>query len=242
MRNGQNQSSLKPIIINGLFLLVGGFIGGAFGYFSALASADAQIRSAQESAKAQITAAAISIFGPISTTQTAEARITPSVSVTSANATDILLLESIPQEMFSFQGSDEKRAGKANLRILYASNQQPLYKFIYDLPTSVDTYGWVGLAFRFDEGINVSEYKFLDFTIRFDAAGQSIDLYLVDRADIKKSTSIVSPGKDVTNVSFPLTNFTEVDLNALKEINFYTDTDANTGYHTLFISNIRFVK
>jgi hypothetical protein len=241
MSNNQSPSSLKPIIINGLLLLLGGTIGGIFGYFSALASADAQIRAAQESAKAQITAAAINIFGPISTTQTAEAKITPLASNPSTNATDDLLLETIPQEVFSFQGTDEQMAGTANLRILYALDQSPIYKLIYDLPTSTNQYGKAGLALKFDGGIDVSPYKSLNFTIQFDLGNQFIDLYLIDRAT-KRFDTITSQGQNAINVDFILSNFTGLDLHDLKEIDFFVDTLKNTGYHTIFISNIRFVK
>jgi len=224
----EKTGSITQTVIIGTLTTI---IGIVMGYLGTKANAQAQIETAK-----------INIYGPIYTTQTAEAKLTSITPIFTPNTPEDLLLENISQEVYSFQGSDEQQAGKANLRILYVLNQQPIYKFIYELPMSTDPYGSAGLAFRFDEGINVSEYKSLDFTIRFDSPDQSIDLYLVDRADIKKSTSIVSAGKELTNVSFPLINFTEIDLNALKEINFYADTNANTGYHTLFISNIRFVK
>src|SRR5688572_1960992 len=210
--------------------VTGVIIGAALGYFGTQASAQAQIETAK-----------INIYGPIYTTQTAEARITPPSQIIATDTIDTLLLEDTPQEVFSFQGIDEQQDGKAYLRILYTLNQQPMYKLIYDLPTT-DQYGWAGLAFKFNEVIDVSEYKSLDFTIRFDSANQSIDLVLVDRANIKNFIPIISPSKDPINMSFPLANFTDIDLTALKEINFYTTTDANTGYHTLFISNVRFVR
>ena len=66
-------TNLKPIIVNGLFLVIGGLLG----FFGTQANANAQVTAAQEAAKAQITSAAINVYGPIFTTQTAEAKITP---------------------------------------------------------------------------------------------------------------------------------------------------------------------
>jgi hypothetical protein len=232
MSSNSNQSVLTSW--SAIIGLVGVIIGAFFGYSGTK-------ESAQSTANAQITAAAINIFGPISATQTAEAKLIPVTPSVSINAPNRLLLESISQEVFSFQGIDNQTAGNAYLRLLYALNQQPTYTLIYDLPTD-NQYGEVGLAFRFNEVINVSEYKSLDFTIRFDSANQSIDLFLVDGANIKSSVPINSTGKNAINVSFPFINFTDIELDSIKEINYYTNTHSNHGYHKVIISNIRFEK
>jgi len=176
--------------------VVGIILGAAIGYFGTQASAQAQIETAK-----------INIYGPIYATQTAKAEFALVTPVVTQTAPEDFFLETVSQEIYSFQGSDEQGAGKANLRILYALSQPPTYVLIYDLPTSTEEYGSAGLAFNFAGGINVSEYKSLDFTTQFDSANQSIDLYLIDRVN-RKSVSIVSPGKDAINVSFPLINFT----------------------------------
>jgi hypothetical protein len=237
MSNSQQSSALRPIVINGLFLLIGAFLG----YLGTRANANAQIVAAQENAKAQVTAAAINVFGPISATQTAEAKITPLAPNTSTTAIDNLLLESIPQEVFSFQGTDEKMAGIANLRILYTLDHRPIYKLIYDLSTPTNQYGKAGLAFKFDGGIDVSKYKSLNFTIQFDTENQFIDLYLIDRAT-RRFKTITNQGQNLIDVGFSLSDFMDLDLHDLKEINFFVDTAQNTGDHTLFVSNIRFMK
>jgi hypothetical protein len=238
MSNSQPSSALSPIVVNGLFLLFGAILG----YLGTRVNANAQIVAAQESAKAQVTAAAINIFGPISATQTAEAKITSITPVVTSNAYPDLLIETIPQEIFSYQGKDEKKEGVSNLRISYGIDKLPIYMLLYNLPTDPKLFGWAGLAFKFDQGIKVSEYKSLDFTIRFDATNENIDLVLVDLENKKQFIRINSAGEGATNMSFLLNNFTEINLNALKEVNLYTQTDANTGYHKVMIQNIRFVK
>jgi len=151
----------------------------------------------------------------------------------------VLAIEQISQEVFSFTDADNQN-GIAELRVLYTLAKPPAYTLVYDLPT--DRFGAVGIAFKFDQGVNVFDYKSMHFTIQFEQANQSIDLYLADIANSKASTRIVSTGTVAMNVSFPLNNFTSINLNALKEINFYTQTDANIGHHKIIIQNIRFVK
>jgi hypothetical protein len=107
MNNNQGQTNLKPIVINGLFLLLGGLLGGLFTYLGTKASAEAQIVAAQEAAKAQITSAAINIYGPIFTTQTVEARLTerapyiPPTPIPSSTSTEVTSIEQTPMEVWS---------------------------------------------------------------------------------------------------------------------------------------------
>ena len=84
---------------------VGGvIIGAALGYFGTKASADAQIRVAQENANAQVTAVWIQVYGPIYTTQTVEARSTERAMlvtftpIPTSTDTPIAALEGTPTE------------------------------------------------------------------------------------------------------------------------------------------------
>lgn len=72
MKNNSEQNNLRPIIINGLFLLAGALLG----YLGTRTSADAQIRIAQENANVQLTNVWVQVYGPINAAQTVEARST----------------------------------------------------------------------------------------------------------------------------------------------------------------------
>ena len=82
-RNDQFTFNLGSAIIG----VIGIIVGAVLGYLGTKASADAQIRAAQESANGQITAVWIQVYGPIYTTQTAEARATERVEVAAVTET-----------------------------------------------------------------------------------------------------------------------------------------------------------
>jgi hypothetical protein len=116
----------------------------------------------------------------------------------------------------------------------------PTYHFIYDLPN--DQFGAAWLGFVFSSGIKVSDYGSIDFTIQFSQATTGIQLVLIDMNDAKDSILISNTGTEADNVSYPLNNFKKINLNSLKSITFFTQTNENTGHHEITIQNIHFVK
>jgi len=158
-------------------------------------------------------------------------------SVTPSTA---LFIEQFPQLIFAFSGSDEGLGGNAFFRLVYDDNEKPVYKLIYDLP--LDQSGYGGVAFQFDKGQNVSEFQSIDFTIQFNKKNDVIDLYLVDISDARAHVRVINTGIKERNLSIPLSNFNDIDLKAIKEISFNSDTSFVTGYHETLISNIRFIR
>jgi hypothetical protein len=79
MSNNQNQSNFD--VWKAIIGFLGLIIGAALGYLGTRASADAQIQAAKENANAQITAVWIQVYGPIFTTQTAEALHPPQTNL-----------------------------------------------------------------------------------------------------------------------------------------------------------------
>jgi hypothetical protein len=82
-----NSHNLSPVIIGLIGVVIAALLGALGGSIAANKSADAQIKSAQEAARAEITSAWINVIVPVQATQTAEAKITPTPSSPASMAT-----------------------------------------------------------------------------------------------------------------------------------------------------------
>ena len=102
--------------------------------------------------------------------------------------------------------------------------------------------GYAGVAFQFKNGLNVSSYKTIVFKIRFDDVGNSVDFYLKDIGGKKSSIRIVSNDTNELTLRYELSNFPEVNSNALLEIGLNIQDVFSTGQDTVTIRQISFEK
>ncbi|MBN2116645.1 MAG: hypothetical protein JW730_08745 [Anaerolineales bacterium] len=242
MGNNPNSPNLSAIL-GILGLIIGAIIGGLFGYLNAKTGAQAQISAAQEAAHAQMTSAAVNVYGPIFATQTAEAKITPAMpSVTSVTPDkgETLTMEAIPRDIYVFAGDDNPDGGRGKFSLICDDENIPNYRMEYFLPE--DKYGYAGMVFRFPKGYNLSAYKTVRFTIMFKAPGDQVDLYVKDISRNDNSIRIVNNGKDEMNLSYEFTNFPSINFNAVMEIGVFASTYFMKGSHDVWVKNIHFVK
>lgn len=150
-----------------------------------------------------------------------------------------LAIEQIPSRVFPYAGDAENKGGTSTMRIILGDTA-PAYLLRYNLPNN-QLSGYAGLTFRFESGQNVSAYNAIEFTIQFSEKDETIDLYLNDIAKAKSSIRIVSTGAEEMNVTYPLSNFKNLSLNAIQEVTFNVDSTFVTGSHEIVVKNIRFV-
>ena len=139
MGDRNDQLNIGSVIVG----VIGVVIGGALGYFGARVNADAQIRAPQENANAQVTAAAINVYGPISITQTVEAaRRNPTVLLGRLQVTflginsDSLIGSGCP--------GDDGRGSILNyhLRVEGVSSQKQVTRMVVLGNVGTDTWEW----------------------------------------------------------------------------------------------------
>lgn len=153
-----------------------------------------------------------------------------------------LAIEQLPREVAAFDSSDDdpSNGAAAEFRLVYDLALIPRYDFIYDLPEGRQASA--GLQIQFVNGLDVSAYRSLDFTIQFGQMGQGLDLTLFDIDGTKQAIHINSDGIEPAARSYGLDAFAPVNLRALRAISFFTQTDYNTGHHGVSIQKIQFVK
>ena len=152
-----------------------------------------------------------------------------------------LAIEQIPQRVFPYYGEAENVGGFAKIELLFDGvDEKPSYEFRYTLPA--DQPGYAGIAFQFENGLNVSSYKTIVFKIQFDDVGNSVDFYLKDIGGKKSSIRIVSKDTNELTLRYELSNFPEVNSNALLEIGLNVQEVFSIGQHTVTIHQISFEK
>ena len=209
--------------------VVGIILGAAIGYFGTQASAQAQIETAK-----------INIYGPIYTTQTAEAKITPVFTPAALNVSDTLAIEQISQDIFAYAGNNNPDGWSGTFVLINDREKVPNYKLDYSLLD--DKYGFAGLAFNFHESMNLSAYSAIEFVIIFSQALDEIDLYFKDDGKNFNTLRVVSGGTNEMTLRYEFKNFPDINFNAVKEIGLVASTVFSTGTHQIVVKNIRFAK
>jgi len=152
-----------------------------------------------------------------------------------------LAIEQISQRVFPYYGEAENVGGFAKIELLFDGvDEKPSYELKYTIPANQP--GYAGIAFQFENGLNVSSYKTIVFKIQFDDVGNSVDFYLKDIGGKKSSIRVVSKDTNELTLRYELSNFPEVNSNALLEIGLNVQDVFSSGQHTVTIRQIRFEK
>lgn len=157
----------------------------------------------------------------------------------SRSSLSMLPVEEIPGYYFSYSGSDEGLGGTASMMVV-GGEIPPAYLLSYELPEN-DQPSYAGISFYFDEGVDISDYKKIEFNIRFQDGGELIDLYLKDLSGVGDSFRVTSSGTGEMNISVQLDYFSSVNLNAIREVVFNVNGSFERGVQDVVIKNIRFV-
>jgi hypothetical protein len=152
-----------------------------------------------------------------------------------------LVIEQIPQRVFPYYGEAENVGGFAKIELLFDGvDEKPSYELKYNIPANQP--GYAGIAFQFENGLNVSSYKTIVFKIQFDDVGNSVDFYIKDIGGKKSSIRIVSKDTNELTLRYDLSNFPEVNFNALLEIGLNVQDIFSSGQHAITIQQISFEK
>jgi hypothetical protein len=151
-----------------------------------------------------------------------------------------LAIEQIPQQVFAYAGNNNPDGGWSAFWLGYDDKSIPIYRLDYSLPT--DKNGFVGLAFQFSKGQNLSDYHAIESTIIFTEPLDEINLYIKDISNNLKTIRVAGNGAAQMNVRYEFTNFPDINFNAVQEIGIVASTDFSTGSHQVRIKNVRFVK
>jgi hypothetical protein len=152
-----------------------------------------------------------------------------------------LAIEQIPQRVFPYYGEVENVGGFAKIELIFDGvDEKPSYEFKYTIPPNQP--GYAGIAFQFEDGLNISSYKTIVLKIQFDEVGNSVDFYIKDIGGRKSSIRIVGKDTNELTMRYELSNFPEVNLNALLEIGLNVQDIFSSGQHTVTIHQISFEK
>jgi len=152
-----------------------------------------------------------------------------------------MAIEQFPVTIFVYDGRDKNLGGWSGLQISYLESI-PRYQFSYTvLDTEQD--GYAGMALQFTDGQNLSNYGQVEFTVRFDDAEAEhiINFSVSDISAQKTFIRVTVRGSGEQTESFLLTDFSNLNKNAVKEVTFSVDHSIVTGNHHVTISNIRFL-
>jgi hypothetical protein len=150
----------------------------------------------------------------------------------------LLLIEQFPQEVFAY--ADTSSGGWSTFWLIYHDMDTPTYRLDYWLPS--ENSGYAGLTFKFTGGEDLSDYNAVEYVITFSQAPDEIDMYFKDIADNFDTIRITSNNTNEMVLRYQLTNFPNINFNAVKELGFAVNTDFSTGGHQILVKDIRFVK
>ncbi len=154
---------------------------------------------------------------------------------------EALAIEQVPQRVFAYYGQVENVGGFAKLDLLFdGTDGKPVYALAYNLPG--DQTGYVGLAFQFEAGSNLSNYDAVECTVTFSQLSDVVDLYFKDIANNFNTIRVSNNGANEMRVRYEFTNFPKINFNAVKEFGIVVSSDFSTGSHQANLKNVRFVK
>ena len=149
-------------------------------------------------------------------------------------------IESMPVHIFAFAGNNNPDGGWSVLDIFYEDDSKPIYKFTYILPTD-GTSGYAGLTFKFEQEVDLSEFESISFLLRIPP-NEEVDLLIKDISEKELRYLLRGGPQDETEVDIAFSNFTDINLKAVREIMFFVDTDLITGDHSFFAKEIKFLR
>ena len=153
--------------------------------------------------------------------------------------TDVAV-ESMPVHIFAFAGNNNPDGGWSVLDIFYEDDSKPIYKFTYSLPTD-GTSGYAGLAFKFEQEADLSEFESISFLLRIPP-DEEVDLLIKDISGQELRYRLRGGPQDETEMDIAFSNFNDINLKAVREVMFFVDSGLITGDHSFFVKDIKFLR
>jgi hypothetical protein len=151
-----------------------------------------------------------------------------------------LAIEKISLDIFAYGGNGNPDGGYGTFVLVNDREKVPNYRLDYSLPE--DGRGYAGLAFNFQEGVNVSAFNAIECVIMFKKPDDQIDLYIKDVATNFNTIRVVNNGANEMVLRYEFKNFPKINFNAVKEIGLVASTEFSTATRQVTIKNVRFTK
>jgi len=266
-QNKEPASNGKTQIILALITLAGIVVSAYFVYRGTTVPLEISLHATQ-TAEARFTAIAAvatstAVSGTSSTSTTASVAVAtaaatsePIISLTpppspTLVAAPALAVVSLSPDVSDYDGvrtqTGELGTGKVEIRRIVENGEtKTFYVFNYDLP--VDASGNAGFTLFFSPAQDFSDYKLIEFTLKFDDADTLMKVYLRDTRGREYQQSVLvgdgqygKPTTDVQGISIPVEgNYDAVNLNETVRIIFSVNTEFTRGKHTFTISDVQF--
>jgi len=184
-------------------------------------------------------------------TVTQNVTVTQLAIVTPTPNIDAVSVETIPGELFSYNGEKDPEVGNGlgRLVIAYRPNRPLLYRFDYTIPEEGNAYA--GFVFLFTDTFNFEDYDYIELTITYDDNSAKAQIGVKDITGSVQfirltdgfvgGSEITTTGNEKTQViQIPVDiNFNEVNKKLIKEISFSVNAAFTRGIHTFRIENIQ---
>lgn len=149
-------------------------------------------------------------------------------------------VESMPVHIFAFAGNNNPEGGWGVLDIFYEDDLKPIYKLTYSIPAD-GTSGFAGLTFKFEQEADLSEFESISFLLRIPP-GEEVDLLIKDISEKELRYRLRGGPQAETEMDIALSNFSDINLKAVREVMFFVDTGFITGNHSLFVKDMKFLR
>ncbi len=164
-------------------------------------------------------------------------------------------IESLGLVAFPYGGEGDPRVrrGRGSLSIIYEEASPVGYILDYSLPDTGE--GYAGLAFRFHQSQDLTDFEAVEMTISFGDEQARCEVFfkdIDDQTDYVRLGVPMLPTSDVAvridgqkqTLRIPLsTNFPRVDISAVREIGFNANTSFSPrGTHTCTVTGINFLR
>jgi hypothetical protein len=180
---------------------------------------------------------------PITTTQTAVAKQTPTI--------DSVSIQEMPFSAIPYTFGNDAATASSSLFIHNGESGMD-YQLKYSVPQTGDAYA--GLYFSFDDSENLENFKFVEVTVSFEDDNTSFDMFMKDITKPWNVTTIrigktanypndvkVTQTDDDYKITIPLSMFTPLDLKAVKEVGFSVST-LSSGVGSFTVKKLEFIK
>lgn len=165
-------------------------------------------------------------------------------------------IESIAQQVVSFDGRDQQKAGIGKLVIVWDEQNLYDYRLEYTMPSEEEAYAGIYFAFSPTEDLN--RFNSISTTISFSNSSAQCAIYLQDQNGVQSYVRLTDAGTERTGKSVTFTpaakgftfiipineNFTDVPINkgSIAGVGFGVNKDFTVGEHHCVIHDLRFLE
>jgi hypothetical protein len=112
----------------------------------------------------------------------------------------------------------------------------------YSMSDDKSRYSYAGIDFVFKPSQNLSDFRNIEFTIYFGKTVNQADFKFEDIAGVIEPFRLVGNADSNKRFVVSLSNFNQIDFNAIRAISFQVDSTFANGKDSLTVKNIVLTK